>query len=192
MKWLPKLMGFDYEVKYKKGVENAVVDALSRVQTEGHLMTAMIVTMLTELSTRIETSWHTDDTLQQILTNLQNGKEAKKHYSWSNGQLFRKNKMVVGKYKQLRLELLTYFHDSSVGGHSEVKVTTHKLCSIVYWKGVRKEIKTFVKECVTCQRCKPDLAAYSGLLQPLPIPIRIWDSIFMDFIKGLPNIRALM
>ncbi|GJR09159.1 putative mitochondrial protein [Tanacetum coccineum] len=104
MKWLPKLMGFDYEVKYKKGVENAVADTLSRVQTEGQLMTAMIVTMPAELSTIIEASWNTDNDL--------------------------KNKMVVGKDEQLRLDLLTYFHSSSVGGHSVVKVTTHKLCSI--------------------------------------------------------------
>ncbi|GKB32364.1 putative mitochondrial protein [Tanacetum coccineum] len=30
MKWLPKLMGFDYEVGYKKGSDNATTDALSR------------------------------------------------------------------------------------------------------------------------------------------------------------------
>nr|GEY06196.1 retrotransposon protein, putative, unclassified [Tanacetum cinerariifolium] len=30
MKWLPKLMDFDYEVAYKKGKENIVADAFSR------------------------------------------------------------------------------------------------------------------------------------------------------------------
>ncbi|GJU51961.1 transposon ty3-G gag-pol polyprotein [Tanacetum coccineum] len=190
MKWLPKLMGFDYEVKYKKGVENAAADALSRVQTEGHLMSAMVVSIPADFITKIETSWHTDDTLQPILNQLQNGQQSKKHYSWSNGQLLRKNKLVVGQDEQLKLELLTYFHASSVGGHSGVKVTTHKLCSFVYWKGMRKEIKKFVKECITCQRYKPDLAAYPGLLQPLPIPNRIWESISMDFIEGLPRSKG--
>nr|GEW81810.1 retrovirus-related Pol polyprotein from transposon TNT 1-94 [Tanacetum cinerariifolium] len=104
------------------------VDALLRLQTEGHLMTAMIVTMPTNLSARIEARWHTNDTLQQMLANLHNG--------------------------------------------------------------MRKEIKKFVKECVTCQRCKPDLAAYPGLLQLLPILDRIWENIFMDFIKGLPKSKG--
>nr|GEV52932.1 putative zinc finger, CCHC-type [Tanacetum cinerariifolium] len=155
MKWLPKLMGFDYEVKYKKGVENAVADALSRTLLELH-----------------------------------NGKDYRKHYTWSNGQLLRKNKMVVRKDEQLRMDLLTYFHSSSVGGHSGMKVTTHKLCLVLYWKGMRNEIKKFMKEWVTCQRNKPDLAAYPGLLQPLPIPKRIWDIISMDFIEGLPRFKG--
>ncbi|GKE44118.1 putative mitochondrial protein, partial [Tanacetum coccineum] len=32
-KWLPKLLGFDYEICYNKGTENIVADALSRVNT---------------------------------------------------------------------------------------------------------------------------------------------------------------
>ncbi|GKC33896.1 ty3-gypsy retrotransposon protein [Tanacetum coccineum] len=50
-----------------------------------------------------------------------------------------------------------------------------------------KQVKQYVRECLVCQKCKPDLAAYPGLLQPLPIPQNIWTSISMDFIEGLPK-----
>nr|GEY92037.1 retrovirus-related Pol polyprotein from transposon 17.6 [Tanacetum cinerariifolium] len=57
MKSLPKLMGCDYEVKYKKGVDNVAADALSRVQNEGQLMITIVVIVQNELFTRIAASF---------------------------------------------------------------------------------------------------------------------------------------
>ncbi|GKE21328.1 retrotransposon-related protein, partial [Tanacetum coccineum] len=124
--------------------------------------------------------------LKDICIKLQEGK-VKKHYSWVNSQLLKKGKLVVGNTEQLRQELLYYFHNGSIGGHSGVKTTTYKICSLFYWKGLSKQVKKLVKECLVCQQYKPDLSAYLGLLQPLPIPKYVWSSISMDFIEGLPK-----
>ncbi|GJZ37982.1 reverse transcriptase [Tanacetum coccineum] len=37
-KWLPKLLGYDYEIVYKKGSENVVADALSRMDSSGEFL----------------------------------------------------------------------------------------------------------------------------------------------------------
>nr|GEW46674.1 gypsy/Ty3 retroelement polyprotein [Tanacetum cinerariifolium]GEX26607.1 gypsy/Ty3 retroelement polyprotein [Tanacetum cinerariifolium] len=100
MKSLPKLMGCDYEVKYKKGVDNVAADALSRVQNEGQLMTIIVVIVQNELFTRIAASF---------LQLLKSGKLGKKHYTWTNGQLLRKKKLVVGKEEELRMHLWLIF-----------------------------------------------------------------------------------
>lgn len=50
-----------------------------------------------------------------------------------------------------------------------------------------KDIQQYVRNCDVCQKCKPNLAASPGLLQPLPIPNRVWVDISMDFIEGLPH-----
>ena len=95
MKWLTKLKGIDYEVGYKKGSENGAADALSRVQsTELFSLVATLIT--TDLAQRIEASWIEDEKLQAIIEKLKAGKVAKKHYVWSNNQLLRKGKIVVG------------------------------------------------------------------------------------------------
>ncbi|GJZ42128.1 retrotransposable element Tf2 [Tanacetum coccineum] len=52
---------------------------------------------------------------------------------------------------------------------------------------MQKIVKQFVRECDAFQREKPDLVAYPGLLQPFPIPKKIWSSISMDFIEKLPS-----
>ena len=62
-----------------------------------------------------------------------------------------------------------------------------RLCAVVYWKGLKKNVRQFVMECSICQQCKYDHAASLGLLQPLPVPDIIWTDIFMAFIEGFPK-----
>jgi len=47
-------------------------------------------------------------------------------------------------------------------------------------------IKKFVHECTICQFNKHETVPSLGLLQPLPIPSRIWFDMSMDYIEGLP------
>ncbi|GJU14592.1 putative mitochondrial protein [Tanacetum coccineum] len=70
-------------------------------------------------------------------------------------------------------EWTQHFHDEAIGGHSSALVTMKKLGSLFYWKGLKKMVKQMVKDCDVCQRQKPDLSAYLGLIQPLPI-IKSW------------------
>ncbi|GJZ60946.1 retrotransposable element Tf2 [Tanacetum coccineum] len=75
---------------------------------------------------------------------------------------------------------------SKTGKLENENVTTNIMCALLYWKKIRKHIKQFVNECLVCQLNKADLAASPILLQPLPIPQRVWSEISMDFIDGLP------
>ena len=60
------------------------------------------------------------------------------------------------------------------------------LSSVCYWKGLKKEVRSWVRSCTICQQFKYEIFAYPGLLQPLPIPETIWSDISMDFLEGLP------
>ncbi|GJV76968.1 retrotransposon-related protein [Tanacetum coccineum] len=155
MKWLPKLMGFDYEIMYKKGSENGAADALSRVNTGGQLLHMVLTSVSSALLPKIVESWSSDTSLKSLIDNLKAGKPVSKHYSWTR--------------------------------HSGIEATIQRIQGFCYWKKLRKQVKEFVSKCTVCQRSKPDLCAYPGLLQPLPIPTLIWSDISMDFIEGLPN-----
>nr|GEV71166.1 protein NYNRIN-like [Tanacetum cinerariifolium] len=98
----------------------------------------------------------------------------------------KKDKWVVGQDVELRKKLVDHFYNSAIGGHSGVQATTKRLTTYFYWKGLRKMVKEWVRNCDTCQRNKSNLSASPGLLQPLPIPERIWQDISMDFIESLP------
>nr|GEZ38044.1 hypothetical protein [Tanacetum cinerariifolium] len=134
-KWLPKLLGYDYLIVYKKGSRNVVADALSRMDSSGEL-------------------------LQIYVSSVSSGIWDKgNEYSWTGGILKRKGKVLVRNDPELRKEL----------------------------KGLKIMVKQMIRDCNVCQRQKPDLSAYPGLIQPLPIPERIWKEISMDFIEKLPT-----
>ncbi|GJX75550.1 ribonuclease H-like domain-containing protein [Tanacetum coccineum] len=128
MKWLPKLLGYDYEIDYKKGSDNTDVDALSRVDNQAELASLIATTITSVLFDKI------NDIEKEGMRTLRGASNSKKHVCYG---------------------LL--------------------------------EVKQWVRECDICQRQKPDLSASPGLLQPLPIPNRVWSDISMDFVEGLSS-----
>lgn len=181
-KWLVKMMGYDFEIIYKKGKENIVADALSRRPT-----IAAISSTKSDLWRKIQELWEKDPELKKLIQQLQQEGQERQQYEWVQGQLKRKGKLVVGNDETIKCLILQEFHDSFAGGHSGTEVTTKRIGSHFYWKGMKKDVKTYVRNCEICQRNKTENSLPAGLLQPLPVPEGIWEEISMDFISGLPN-----
>ncbi|GJZ08219.1 retrovirus-related pol polyprotein from transposon 17.6 [Tanacetum coccineum] len=59
IKWLPKLLGYDYKIVYKKGSENIMANALSRSPIPS-LQTMLIAEISNDLLQRIKGSWVAD------------------------------------------------------------------------------------------------------------------------------------
>lgn len=77
---------------------------------------------------------------------------------------------------------------SSGGGHSGQKATFHRVNYLFVWKGLKRDVISFVTQCKICQQAKPTHIHPAGLLQPLPIPEGAWRDISLDFIEGLPKV----
>ncbi|GJS59021.1 reverse transcriptase [Tanacetum coccineum] len=184
-KWLPKLLGFDYDIEYKKGADNTAADAWSRIERQMELFSLLAVAS-NELMDAVIATWSTDPILKEIVAGLKSNTSKTSKYVWQNDHLRRKNKWVVGQDVELRKKLIDHFHSSTIWGQSGVQATTKRLTTYFYWKGLRKMVKEWVRNCDNCQRNKSDISATSGLLQPLPILERIWQDISMDFIESLP------
>lgn len=131
--WMVKLMHYDFEIQYKKGVDNVAADALSRLQSSS-LYALAVSTFEPLLLEKVKNSWVHDKDLQGVLTKLQ-AAELCDHFTWENGLLLRKGKLVVGQVMPLRLEIVAYCHGSSLGGHSGYQATLQRLKSMFYWKG---------------------------------------------------------
>ncbi|XP_042032392.1 uncharacterized protein LOC121779117 [Salvia splendens] len=144
--WMTKLMQFDYEIRYKKGCDNAVADALSRVpESMIFALTSLIIPL--ELIEQIKESWKADQQIQLILNAKQTDTTSHPKFSWKNGELRRNGRLVVGNDVFLKAKILTIFHESATAGHSGVLGTYKRISALCYWPKMMKDVKEFVRMC---------------------------------------------
>lgn len=110
-------MGFDYEIVYKKRVENRVADALSRV-TFAELLAIAVSSISSELLLEIWERWETNMKIKEIKDKLLQNADFKSRFEWKDGQLLRKGRLVVGNEPVLQKKLIQLFHEGGLGGHS--------------------------------------------------------------------------
>lgn len=129
------MLRYDYEITYKKGTKNQVVDALSRIHGL-ELLAMTFSTISTELLDRVKASWEVNpdyrDTLGQLTQGTSRGRFALKY-----GLLKRDGNIIMGGDNELRMNILREFHASPTRGHSRA-MTTFKWVSTVILEGAQK------------------------------------------------------
>ena len=149
-KWIAKLMGYIFQVEYKKGMDNQVADALSR--KEDPPQTTMFLLSFPQLSwlDELQQSYATNPDLNKIIEGIQNGNSSFQAYSYNGNVLVYKDRVVLGQNSPLKSRVLHYIHDSPFVGHSGFEKTYQRAKREFFWKGMKKDIKKHVKECDTC------------------------------------------
>lgn len=182
-KWMGKLVGYDYEITYKPGSSNAAADALSRRGDSPRLDSISV--QHTVVWDELRKLAKSDPYLLKIghLADTSPGQP----YTRRNGLLCYHNRVVIPPASSLIPTLLHEYHDTLMGGHSGILRTFKRLSPLFYWPGMHKTIRDYVAACDVCQRAKYESLSPAGLLQPLPVPERIWEDVSMDFVDGLPT-----
>ncbi|KAA8534429.1 hypothetical protein F0562_031946 [Nyssa sinensis] len=128
--------------------------------------------------------------LQDITHALKADPHGQGSYTMEQRLLLHKGRLVISVGDSTIIQrLIAEAQENPLGGHSGVHGTVKRLKGSFHWQGIQQMVRKFVNECDVCQRNKPNLAAYPGLLQPLPILDRIWTDISMDFTEGLPTLQ---
>ena len=189
-RWLTRILGYEFDIEYKVGSENKVADGLSRIDhsVEGEAgllllaMTVPVTLQLQDLYREIEENGE----IQGISNKLQTGQTVKNGFSLVNGRLFYKQKLVIPTSSVHIPLILQECHDTVMGGHAGVLRTLQRVKALFYWPKMRKRVQEYVAACAVCQTHKYSTLSPAGLLQPIELPVRIWEDIAMDFVEGLP------
>ena len=131
-----------------------------------------------------------DNSLAAIYKQCTEGIVQGNEYAMKDGLLFWKGRMMIPYNKELKEQIMQEFCASKIGGHEGLTKSVSRICKQFCWPKMQQDIRDFVRQCTICQQAKVEQALPAGLLQPLPIPQRIWEDIAMDFITNLPPSRG--
>lgn len=103
------------------------------------------------------------------------------------GQLRFREALYVPDYAPLKLEILKLHHDLPSPGHPGRAKTFKLISREFHWPKMRQYIEQYLRNCRAWHQAKPVRHSPFGNLKPLPVPIRPWQEVSMDFVTGLPT-----
>jgi hypothetical protein len=187
-RWQEFLAEFDFEWVHKPGRQNDVADALSRKEVQVYV--AALTTVHSNFLDRVKENAKTDAIYTKLQQDVKEG--LVRRYWLEEDLLYAKGgRLYVPGGGGLRNELLKETHDPLWAGHPGVERMLALLAKSYYWPKMDQDVELYVKTCLVCQQDKSEKKKAAGLLQPLPIPERPWQSASMDFIGGLPKVDGM-
>lgn len=180
-RWSIRLSQFDFNIMHRKGKDNVLPDALSRIKIEA-----------INISNDLTDKWY-----QGMLTNCEKHPQKFPNYSVKDGKLFRysKNKYNLTSnfsWKQVVPKdnvgsLLNKYHDTPTGAHNGIFKTHKRLALYYFWKNMYKDVVTYVKSCQICKEYKPVNTSRPGLMGDPKQVTFPFESICCDLLGPFPT-----
>ena len=198
LRWIERLSVFDYTMEYRKGDQNVVADALSRLSTfsskpalDDTENSNMIRTLNADhLSVDIiKQQTQQDQALKKVYHFVQNGWPRKRQveqelqpfytlrneFSTENGYIVRNGDRIVVPPALVK-GLLNKAHE----GHPGIVRMKRKIRETYWWPGQDTSVEHHVKHCVGCQRSDKSLAPSPVPTNSIPVPDTPWKKLAID------------
>ncbi len=176
LRWSMELQAYreNMTIQYRPGRVHHNADALSRapLPSINNITVASIDPSFLE---RIKAGYKVDKEFSEIISHFNSDQEQPPHlkrFQLANDGLllFQGTKdntlrLCVPNYDNLRLDILNDHHDAPSAGHLGMPKTYRSIARQYFWNNMSRDIKNYVRSCVSCQRNKVDQSGPSGLLQ---------------------------
>ena len=101
-KWVTKMLGYDFEIVYKKGKQNVVADELSRKDEDVEEFLCAIYIIQPNWITEAREEWKNDEEVWTLIQKLQQDPSTSDTFSWKNDSLWYKDHLYICKNSQLK------------------------------------------------------------------------------------------
>lgn len=203
LRWSEFLADYDFVIKYVRGEDNTVADALSReFNTETPAASPLVCASLLSHSdfssphvvAPVLTISADKDLLDQIKGGYANDAWCQKllakgiglaGVSMRSGLLYVGDRLVVPRVTKVRETLFRLAHDAL--GHFGCDKTYLSLRDSFYWPNMKRDLEdAYIPGCVDCQRNKSPTSKPAGPLHSLAVPDNRLSCVALDFVGPLP------
>ena len=128
-----------------------------------------------------------DEDFKEVYESLRNGYQNEElNYHINDKLLYHLGKICIAQSE--RVHVIRETHISLISGHFGVGKTVAQLQKFCFCPQMNDTVSKYVKGCVMCATSKP-INIKLGLYTPLRVPSHPWESVSMDFVRGLPMSR---
>lgn len=106
------MLGYEFEIIYKKGKKNVVADALSRKDEDVEAFLCAISIIQPNWINEARDEWNNDEEVWALIQKLQQDPITSNTFSWKNDSLWYKDHLYLCKNSQLKQKILLELHIS--------------------------------------------------------------------------------
>lgn len=186
-RWGVRLSAFNFEIQHRRGSENHIADALSRIEDQETINPCPI------------NNTTCDEWYLSIFNGCQNSQSSFPNYMVNNNKLFRlmKSKCTLTTEfdwkevipAELRQDIILQNHAEPTCGHFGVFKTYKRLTLKYYWPKMYGDVVKFIESCDICTAHKHQNHATLGEMGRPKICSRPFQVISIDLVGPLPITR---
>ena len=151
LRFLVKLLGFDFCIEYNPGRSNMVVDALSRQMDTDNAGTVSTLLMhslslpTTSFLEEIKTETLLDPELKRLIQSRIAQPENFLEYMYRDGNLFKGGKIMLSSDSKLKALILFEFHSTPIRKDGGIHKTWLRISTHYYWSNLKQDVQEFVR-----------------------------------------------
>ena len=176
-RWSMLLMEYDFTVEYKPGKKHQNADTLSRYPYDPADEKDEEIVLLINETIDLKSYQKTDEWCDGLRKIIENRSKNSNKYTIKDDLIYRKSYdsnhnpiLLVCLPKKLRRQVLHDLHDSEIGGgHLGTLKTYFKVRKRFFWPNCEKTVRSYIRNCPSCQLLKDEKQPKKGLMQMMDI-----------------------